>query len=167
MLIKMNEYLHELLLNIDRPCLAENGWMKRDSPDDFDYDDAVVRARLATTKLSKRLGRNLALQDDFQDAFYWGEISDISQNSIGLQKSLFWIRISSWGNLVATREIAPYHPISKEEAVIIRQVLAEHGFVWIDGDLLLNTPYDGVIKGEIMPGQPAFLNWWERFFEYN
>ena len=55
----------------------------------------------------------------------------------------------------------------KEEIAAVQKVMDENGFRWVDGDVLKNTPYDGVIKGETIPGQPAFSSWWDRFFEYN
>jgi hypothetical protein len=159
----MDDETHNKLLNADR---SENHSEERIyGGEDMDYDDSVRRGELVLRDLESTFGRSMYFANDQQDAYYWGEICEPNyERNPGVP--CVDIRFSCCRNLAASCTINGHPELSEEKKRKISEILAKHGFTWVDGDLLKNSPYDGVYEYFKKDAYNSPATWWDRFFEY-
>ncbi|AKJ31661.1 hypothetical protein [Caldimonas brevitalea] len=166
----MENALHLRLKALDLQGRNSDGWLSGDSPENFDFRDAVRRAQQCVVELESKLDMKLCLVDNYQDAFFWGEIREVRGDGESKDAPFLAIRFSSWGQLAshcATTSIVEGEAAYEGKVLAeIRDVLNRHGFLWVDGDVLRGAVYDGFLPVEKMT-QGATFTWWDRFFEYD
>lgn len=136
---------------------------------DFDRADAVARAQQVRADLVRAFRRYFYLQDDQQDAYFWGKIFEPVDENLSLRRPIP-IRFSLCANLAATWTLPGYDPLTPEEKRTVSDILKRHGFVWVDGDILRASPYDGAYDcfgSRAEDEEHESVTWWDRFFNYD
>lgn len=162
---KCNKDLNEFLIEIDN---IPSDIIGSDFPCNFNYNHTEERIYSFVNDLEKKIGKNLRVIDGYQDAMFSFTVNYAIPE--GVKYDIDWpdtqpylsIRFSNWGNLAATRNISGHPPIDSNELEIIKHTLDKYGFIWIDGDILKNMPYNGIYISS-----DTINSWWDRFFEYS
>lgn len=159
----MDGKLHEILLHADCPRnFSGNGVY---TGDDADILDAIERAARVRKDLARTFKRYFTLEDDQQDAFFWGALHDPRTDVAGATQPVS-MRFSFCGNLAATWTLDNHEPLLDDEKRVIESILRRHGFTWVDGDILRASRYDGKYEYFKSWHYNAPASWWDRFFEY-
>lgn len=156
----MNEEVHKLLLQIDRPATLSSTEVY--SGEDIDTDEARIRAQSVRRDPAREFRRYFYLRDDQQDAFLWGGISEPHGDDILVTRPIT-IRFSFCGNLAASWTVNGYESLTPTEKEKVAAILASLGFIWVDGDELRSSTYDGVYDFFKMDHYNAPATWWDRF----
>lgn len=161
----MNASNLKLFLQEIEEIPAKDGW--HEASIHFNYSETRDRIIKFSAEISRIMNKILKIDDGYEDAFFSFDVSEIFPEIIEKKldhpknKPFFAIRFSNWGNLAATWHIEPYPPLSKEDISIIKKTLENYGFIWMNGDLLKNIPYDRPTESTIIE------TWWDRFFSYS
>lgn len=153
----MDERIHELLLSNDNPT----DW---EYPQGFDWAEGWRSVRQFQTAAEALLGQRLSVDDQVQDASFFGELFVFEDGAVRphVTEMVFKlaIRFSSFGRMATIHTNSARSDLGRYPVDRLATLLDEHGFVYIPAEAL-TEPYDGVL-----PNVPADFTWWLRFFDY-
>ncbi len=132
-------------------------------PRDFDRYAAIERVIDLQSDLEKIVGWPFELEDRIFDVSYFAEL-DIKEPAptkvLDLGEVTFRIvrlRFSCFGNFFTILEESLTGKLTQSVIKGLIAAAENHGFVYVDEEILLEEPYTGCNK--------EFYSWWERYFD--
>lgn len=124
-------------------------------PPRFDWKETTSRARTCCDAIEKALGREVAIDDQVQDASFLLDcvVRSTKVGSVVHQQS---VRFSNFGDMVTVTD----ETIDADDLARIREVLRFHDYIYVPREIL-ERPYDGVLVGA-----EDIYSWWIRYFDY-
>jgi len=123
------------------------------------WDEINERLERLERKLSRIAGRTFVLDDEVQDATFFGDLSIDRLAEAGAFESVFVVRFSNFGSLFTAWSSPGMERLHDDVIAELVRAVSFAGFHYVPTDVLY-TPYTG--------RHPYFAGstWWMRFFDY-